>query len=153
MAKSSRNVDMLNGPMFFKIIMFALPLALSSILQLLFNAADTIVVGQYAGSQALAAVGSNGALINLIVNAFMGLSIGANVIVARYRGKGDEEGIKKAVHTSILVACICGSFLAVLGFFVVTFTIYIFNLDMKATAMLEPFFEKWYDKLERKQYI
>lgn len=118
MAKLSRNVDMLNGPMFFKIIMFALPLALSSTLQLLFNAADTIVVGQYAGSQALAAVGSNGALINLIVNAFMGLSIGANVIVARYRGKGDEAGIHKAVHTAILVACICGCFLAVVGFFV-----------------------------------
>ena len=117
MAKSSRNIDMLNGPMFFKIIMFALPLALSSILQLLFNAADTIVVGQYAGSQALAAVGSNGALINLIVNAFMGLSIGANVIVARYRGKGDESGIHKAVHTSILVALICGCCLGVIGYF------------------------------------
>ena len=72
MNKKSRNIDMLNGPMFTKILWFALPLALSSILQLLFNAADTIVVGQFAGSQALAAVGSNGALINLIVKVFKG---------------------------------------------------------------------------------
>ncbi len=118
MTKMKKNVDMLHGPMFLKILFFALPLALSSILQLLFNAADTIVVGQFAGSQALAAVGSNGALINLIVNAFMGLSVGANVIVARYRGHGDEKRINQAVHTSILVAIISGVFLALVGFFI-----------------------------------
>lgn len=117
MSKSKRNVDMLHGPMLSKILLFALPLALSSILQLLFNAADTIVVGQFSGSQALAAVGSNGALINLIVNAFMGLSIGANVIVARYRGQGKEDRIKKAVHTAILISIICGIVLAIVGFF------------------------------------
>jgi len=117
MRKTNRNVDMLNGPMFLKILMFALPLALSSILQLLFNAADTIVVGQFAGSQALAAVGSNGALINLIINVFMGLSIGSNVIVARYRGRGDELRINKAVHTSIAVSLLSGVFLAFVGFF------------------------------------
>lgn len=115
--KKSRNIDMLHGPMVFKILLFALPLALSSILQLLFNAADTIVVGQFAGSQALAAVGSNGALINLIVNVFMGLSIGANVIVARFRGQGNDIQINKAVHTSILLSVICGVFLAFVGFF------------------------------------
>ena len=115
--KKSRNIDMLHGPMIFKILLFAFPLALSSILQLLFNAADTIVVGQFAGSQALAAVGSNGALINLIVNVFMGLSIGANVIVARFRGQGNEIQINKAVHTAILLSVICGVFLAFVGFF------------------------------------
>lgn len=114
----TKNVDMLHGPMFFKILFFALPLVLSSILQLLFNAADTIVVGRFAGSEALAAVGSNGALINLIVNAFMGLSIGVNVIIARYRGQGKEEKINKAVHTAILVSIICGIFLAFFGYFV-----------------------------------
>lgn len=118
MNKKSRNIDMLNGPMFTKILWFALPLALSSILQLLFNAADTIVVGQFAGSQALAAVGSNGALINLIVNVFMGLSIGSNVIVARYRGQGDEAQINKAVHTSIFISLLSGVLLAFIGFFV-----------------------------------
>ena len=117
MQKANRNVDMLNGPMFLKILLFALPLALSSILQLLFNAADTIVVGRFAGSQALAAVGSNGALINLIINLFMGLSIGSNVIVARYRGRGDEKRINKTVHTSIAVSLISGVFLAFVGFF------------------------------------
>lgn len=117
MSTKKKSMDMLNGPMFFKILMFAVPLALSSILQLLFNAADTIVVGRFAGSQALAAVGSNGALINLIVNAFMGLSIGANVIVARYRGQGNETRINKAVHTSVLVAFLSGVFLAFVGFF------------------------------------
>jgi len=114
----TKSIDMLHGPMLGKILMFALPLALSSILQLLFNAADTIVVGQFAGSQALAAVGSNGALINLIVNAFMGLSIGANVIVARYRGSGDEKKISLAVHTSILVSILAGILLAFIGFFI-----------------------------------
>lgn len=117
MNKKSRNIDMLHGPMLMKILLFALPLALSSILQLLFNAADTIVVGQFAGSQALAAVGSNGALINLIVNVFMGLSIGSNVIVARYRGQGDEKQINKAIHTSILLSIVCGIFLAFVGYF------------------------------------
>lgn len=117
MSKTRKAVDMLHGPMLLKILLFALPLALSSILQLLFNAADTIVVGRFAGSQALAAVGSNGALINLIVNAFMGLSIGANVIVARYRGQGKEEKINKAVHTSIFVSLLSGIFLAFIGFF------------------------------------
>lgn len=116
--EKKKNIDMLHGPMLGKILIFALPLALSSILQLLFNAADTIVVGQFAGSQALAAVGSNGALINLIVNAFMGLSIGANVIVARYRGSGNEQKISSAVHTAILVSILAGILLAFIGFFI-----------------------------------
>lgn len=113
----NKSIDMIHGPMFMKIILFAVPLALSSILQLLFNAADTVVVGRFAGSQALAAVGSNGALINLIVNVFMGLSIGANVIVARYRGEGNESKINKAVHTAILVSILGGIIVAIIGFF------------------------------------
>ena len=115
---NQKNVDMVNGPMLKKILFFALPLALSSILQLLFNAADTIVVGRFAGSHALAAVGSNGALINLIVNAFMGLSIGVNVVVARYRGQGREHDINHAVHTAVLLSMVCGVFLAFLGVFI-----------------------------------
>ncbi len=114
----SKSIDMLHGPMLGKILLFALPLALSSILQLLFNAADTIVVGQFAGSDALAAVGSNGALINLIVGAFLGLSVGANVLVARYQGSGNQQKISEAVHTAILLSIVAGLVLAVVGFFV-----------------------------------
>lgn len=74
---------MCNGPLWNKILLFALPLMASSILQLLFNAADVVVVGRYAGKEALAAVGSNSALINLLINLFVGLSVGTNVVVAR----------------------------------------------------------------------
>ena len=87
MAQISRSGDLTSGPMLQKIILFSLPLAASSILQLLFNAADVVVVGRFAGSTALAAVGSNGALINLLVNLFVGLSLGANVVAARCFGE------------------------------------------------------------------
>ena len=80
--KKSYEIDMVNGPLLGKMLLFAVPLMLSGVLQLLFNAADIIVVGQFSGSQALAAVGSTSALINLLVNVFMGLSIGANVLTA-----------------------------------------------------------------------
>ena len=93
MAQNTRTGDLTSGPMLQKIILFSLPLAASSILQLLFNAADVVVVGRFAGSTALAAVGSNGALINLLVNLFVGLSLGANVVAARCFGAKDEEGV------------------------------------------------------------
>ena len=82
--KKSYEIDMVNGPILGKILVYSIPLILSGILQLLFNAADVIVVGRYAGSQSLAAVGSTSALINLLVNVFIGLSVGVNVMVARY---------------------------------------------------------------------
>ena len=94
MAQTSRSADLTSGPMLQKIILFSLPLAASSILQLLFNAADVVVVGRFAGSTALAAVGSNGSLINLLVNLFVGLSLGANVVAARCFG---AAGCKLAV--------------------------------------------------------
>lgn len=114
----TKSVDMIHGPMFMKIILFALPLALSSILQLLFNAADTIVVGRFAGKEALAAVGSNGALINLIVNLFMGLSIGCNVVVARYVGRGNHMKVQQTVQTSILVSVLGGILMGMIGFII-----------------------------------
>ena len=86
MAQMSQAGDLTSGPMLKKIILFSLPLAASSFLQLLFNAADVVVVGRFAGSAALAAVGSNGALINLLVNLFVGLALGANVVAARCYG-------------------------------------------------------------------
>ncbi|MDO5516247.1 MAG: MATE family efflux transporter [Clostridium sp.] len=113
----SQDMDMLNGGLLRKILIFALPLALSSMLQQLFNSADVAVVGRFAGNQALAAVGSNQVVINLLINLFVGLSVGANVTVAKYYGKGDKENISNAVHTSILVAVISGLFLIVFGFF------------------------------------
>ena len=98
-----------------KMLIFTIPLMFSGILQLLFNAADTIVVGRYAGSQALAAVGSTTSLINLLVNMFMGLSVGANILISRYYGARKEEDIKETVHTSITVAALAGVVLAVIG--------------------------------------
>ncbi len=108
-------MDMLNGPLTGKIVLFALPLAASSILQQLFNAADVAVVGRFAGNQALAAVGGNSSVINLLVNLFVGFSVGANVVIARYIGEGKTDKIHNTVHTVISMALICGVILAVLG--------------------------------------
>lgn len=115
MAKRSYEVDMCRGPLLGKILIFAFPLMLSGILQLLFNAADIVVVGRFASSQALAAVGSTGALINLIINVFIGLSVGANVLVARYYGAGEKEQVSQAVHTSVLLSLLCGVVLIAVG--------------------------------------
>ena len=111
-------IDMCNGPLLGKILLFSLPLMLSGILQLLFNAADMIVVGRWVGSDALAAVGSTGSLVNLIVNVFIGLSVGANVLVARYYGAGQERELSETVHTAILTALVGGTVLIFVGFFV-----------------------------------
>ena len=113
--RSSFEIDMTNGPLVSKIIRFAIPLALSGILQLLFNAADIVVAGRFAGSQALAAVGSTGALINLIVNLFIGLSIGVNVLVARYYGGGNRKDLYETVHTAVLISVISGVALIFIG--------------------------------------
>ena len=106
---------MIHGPLLGKILLFTLPLMASSILQLLFNAADIIVVGRYAGSDALAAVGSTGALINLLTNMFIGFSVGANVLVARYYGAGKPDEVSETVHTSVLLSIIGGILLAAIG--------------------------------------
>lgn len=113
--KRSYEIDMCNGPLLGKMLLFAIPLILSGILQLLFNAADIVVVGRFTGSQALAAVGSTGSLINLLVNVFMGLSIGTNVLVARYYGAKEEKMLRDTVHTSVLLSFVCGIFLIFLG--------------------------------------
>ena len=98
----SNKIDMLHGSLLDKILIFSLPLAASMILQQLFNSADVAVVGRFDSPQAMAAVGSNGAAINLMVNLFVGLSIGANVVVAKYIGKNETIKIQDAIHTSIL---------------------------------------------------
>lgn len=113
--KEKYEIDMCNGPLLGKILLFSIPLMLSGILQLLFNAADIVVVGRYAGSHALAAVGSTSSLINLLINLFIGLSVGANVLVARFYGAKQEKEISETVHTAILTAIIGGVFLIFVG--------------------------------------
>ena len=102
------NVNMTEGPLLGKIIRFSVPLMLSGMLQLLYNAADVVVVGKWAGSAALAAVGSTGALVNLLINLFMGVSVGCNVLAARYYGAGDRESVSRMVHCAVGVSVIIG---------------------------------------------
>lgn len=108
-------IDMLHGPLFMKILLFALPLAASSVLQQLFNSVDVAVVGRFASSEALAAVGSNASVINLLVNLFVGISMGANAIISNHIGQNDREKIRSAVSTSAVVALFSGIFLMALG--------------------------------------
>ena len=108
-------IDMTRGPLLSRILLFALPLICSGVLQLLFNAADIIVVGRYAGSHAMAAVGATSALINLLVNFFIGISVGANVLVARFRGAGDFDDAQQTVQTALITAVAGGALLVVIG--------------------------------------
>lgn len=108
-------IDMCSGSVLKKMLLFSLPLMASGLLQLLFNAADIIVVGRFAGDNSMGAVGSTSSLINLFTNVFVGLSVGVNVVVARTRGSGSDKGIHDAVHTSMLLSVICGAVLAVVG--------------------------------------
>lgn len=110
------NIDMINGPIVPSIIKFAIPMLISGLLQILFNAADTIVVGRFAGHTSMAAIGSTGSLTNLLVNLFMGISIGVNVVVARGIGMKDEKSVDLAIHTAITLSVLSGVGLAVIGF-------------------------------------
>ena len=112
---SKKEIDMLNGPLLNKIILFALPLAATGILQQLFNAADMAVVGKFASSTALAAVGSNAPIVNLIGSLFMGTAMGANVVIANAIGANDEKRIKNAVHTAISFSIILGVAMLIIG--------------------------------------
>ena len=116
MKKNKYEIDMCNGTIMDKLISFSLPLMLSSILQLMFNAVDIIVVGRFGGSQALAAVGSTTALINIFTNLFIGISLGANVLAARYYAAGRDKEMSEAVHTAITLALISGILMAFVGF-------------------------------------
>ena len=108
---------MTSGPFLKKILIFSVPLMLTGLLQLAYNTADVVVVGRFAGKEALAAVGSTGSLINLLVNVFLGLSMGSGVMIARHIGAGDEERVHKSTHTAMLLSIICGFFVGALGFF------------------------------------
>lgn len=110
-----KEMDMLNGNLWKKIIIFTIPVMLSSILQLLFNACDLMVVGKFSGDNSLAAVGSTSSLIHLIINLFIGISVGANVVVARSVGSRDEIKTQNAVHTAVLFSVISGFILTIIG--------------------------------------
>ena len=110
-----KNIDMLNGNILSNIIRFTIPIILTGVLQLMFNAADLVVVGRFCGSNSVGAVGATSSLIHLIVNVFIGLSMGAGVCVAHAVGANNNENISKTVHTAIPTALICGVFVTILG--------------------------------------
>lgn len=111
------SLDMTEGPFLKKILLFSVPLMLTGLLQLAYNSADIIVVGRFVGSEALAAVGSTGSLVNLFLNVFLGLSMGSGVMVARHIGERDEKKVHECVHTAMLMSVICGFFIGTVGFF------------------------------------
>lgn len=113
--KSKYEIDMCNGSILDKLISFSIPLMLSGILQLLFNAVDIIVVGRFTGSEALAAVGSTTALINVFVNFFIGISLGSNVLAARFYAAGKDKEMSETVHTAITLALISGVVMGIVG--------------------------------------
>ena len=114
-AGNKYQIDMCRGPLFGKIVLFSVPLMLSGILQLLFNAADLVVIGRFAPHEAIAAVGATSSLTGLIINVFIGLSIGTNVLVANYYGAKERRNVSRTVHTAILTAIIGGIFLTGAG--------------------------------------
>ena len=121
----SIQINMTEGPILSKLLKFSIPLIFSSLLQLLFNAADIVVVGRFSGDNALAAVGSTGSLINLLVNLFQGLSIGTNVVAAHYFGANRKSELKETVHTAMLLSIYSGIIMTAVG---VTFAVPILKL-------------------------
>lgn len=113
--KKDNHVDMLHGPLFGKIFAFSLPLILSGVLQQSFNAVDIAVIGRYSTTQAVAAVGSNGSIINILINLFLGIAVGANAVIANYLGKKDDDAVRRSVSTEAVVSLISGFFLMFLG--------------------------------------
>jgi len=116
MAKTDRKIDMINGPLIKNVIVFTVPLILSSLLQLLYNAADMIVLGQFSSvKDGIAAVGATSSINSLIINLFLGLAVGVNVVASRYYGKKDEQGMAAVTHTAISVSAIGGVVLGLAG--------------------------------------
>ena len=115
MKKNKYEIDMCNGTIMDKLISFSVPLMLSGILQLMFNAVDIIVIGRFSGSRSLAAVGSTTALINMFTNLFIGISLGANVLSARFYAAGRDKEMSETVHTAITLALISGIVMAFVG--------------------------------------
>ena len=115
MARGSKNINMIEGPLFLKIMKFVLPLALTGLLQRLYNTADVIVVGRFAGEIPLAAVGASGSLTTLMLDLFIGLSAGISVVLGHAIGAKEKEKISKAVHTAMFIAIVGGAIISVIG--------------------------------------
>ncbi len=113
---SKYSLDMTKGPFLKKILRFSLPLVFTGLLQMIYNTADVIVVGRFAGGTALAAVGATGSLVHLILNIFLGLSMGSGVMTAKYIGAKDEDSVKRCVHSAMLLSILSGIFVAIFGF-------------------------------------
>ena len=111
----SKKIDMINGPLISSIVRFSLPIMAAGILQHLYNAADIMVVGKFAGDTAQGSVSSTVSLVGLVTNASIGLSVGANVIVARMIGAKNKNGVHRAVHTAIALSLFCGLFISIVG--------------------------------------
>ena len=141
---TKKKIDMINGPLLKKLIVFSVPLILSGVLQLLFNAADVVVVGQFSGTESLAAVGATGSLVNLITNLTIGLAVGANVVMARAIGAQNREKASKIVHTSVILAVAGGVIVALIGYFMSATFLTLMKTDPevidKATLYLEIYF-------------
>lgn len=135
----TRDIDMLHGTLWDKIILFALPLALTGFMQQLLNAADVAVLGQYVGKNAMAAVGNNTSLIGLLVNLFMGLSLGANVVIAQNIGAEKFDRVRSAVHTAFLLAIIVGVALCVVAEVVVNPVFEVLQVPEQVLPMAETY--------------
>ena len=118
MNEKKYEIDMSRGPMLMNLLRFSMPLLLTGVLQLFYNAADIVVVGRFSGSDSLAAVGSTGSAVNLIINIFTGLSVGTAVAVSKAFGANDVKELSRTVHTSFLLSIILGIFVGVFGFFI-----------------------------------
>lgn len=133
--KKNLTADMTTGPFFKKIILFSIPLIFTGLLQLVYNTADTVIVGRFAGKQALAAVGSTGSLVALILNVFMGLAMGAGVVTAKYIGAGNMQKVKRCTHTAMLLSVVCGIAVGIIGFFVSGWMLQIMNVEAEILAL------------------
>ncbi|MCQ2513315.1 MAG: MATE family efflux transporter, partial [Lachnospiraceae bacterium] len=137
-------MNLVEGNIWKQLILFALPLAATSMLQQLFNSADLLVVGQFANSNALAAVGANGAIIHLLINLFVGLSGGTNVLVSTFIGQKNKEGIAKTIHTSITFAVVSGVFLAIVGQFIAKPALNIMGTPIEIMDMAVVYFRVYF---------
>ncbi len=127
--RNERNIDMINGSIASKMLLFSMPLIISGILQLLFNAADLVVVANYASDDSYAAVGSTGSLVNLMINLFIGLSVGVNVLIARYIGSKEYKELEKTIHTAVTISLIIGGIIGIFGVFTVPTFLRLMNLE------------------------
>lgn len=131
-AKKANSIDMLHGPLAKKIVLFSIPLAITSILQQLLNSADAVFAGQWLGSAALAAVGGVAPIISLFVAVFVGLSVGVNVVIAVHIGHDDLDKIRGAVQTAAIAAVVCSVLLAVVGVLSTDFILASVNMPLEA---------------------